>query len=407
MHGRPGGTRRRRLSGMTITVLRADRLFDGTGAPPVDNPTVVIDGRRIVSVNAADVPAGATVVHLPGATLLPGLVDTHVHLAFDASPDPVAALAGRDAAETFAVMCTAARRAARAGVTTVRDLGDVDHLALGVRAAARTDPTLPEILAAGVPITTPGGHCHFLGGAASGVEGVRAAVRDRHERGVDVIKVMVSGGNMTPGSRPETVQFTDDELRALVGEAHTLGLQVAAHAHGAAAIVAAVAAGVDSLEHASFMTADSVEDIPDGLLDEINRRGVALSLTLGLRVDEGSTLPPAMAARLPKLTANAAAMCASGARVVVGTDAGIGPVKPHDVLPTALVQLIRIGMTPAAALHAMTGRAAEVVGLGDRKGKVVAGYDADLLAVDGDPLADPSALHRIRAVYVRGAALTR
>jgi imidazolonepropionase-like amidohydrolase len=405
LHGRPGGVRRRTLSGMTITVLRADRLFDGTGAAPVDHPTVVIDGQKIVSVRAAEVPADATVVDLPGATLLPGLVDTHVHLAFDASPDPVAALAGRDAAATFAAMCAAARVAARAGVTTVRDLGDVDYLALGVRAAARTDRTLPEVVAAGVPITTPGGHCHFLGGAVSGVDGVRAAVRDRHDRGVDVIKVMASGGNMTPGSRPETLQFSAEELRALVEEAHTLGLRVAAHAHGAAAVIAAVAAGVDSVEHASFITSDAVEDIPDGLLEEINRRGVALSLTLGLRLVEGVAMPPVMAARLPKLTANATEMCASGARVVVGTDAGIGPVKPHDVLPTALVQLIQLGMAPAEALHAITGRAAEVVGLGGRKGHVLTGYDADILAVDGDPLRDPSALHRIRAVYVRGAAL--
>ncbi|MGN9914697.1 metal-dependent hydrolase family protein [Phytohabitans sp. LJ34] len=339
-------------------------------------------------------------------TLLPGLVDTHVHLAFDASPDPIGALATRDAAETFAAMCVAARRAARAGVTTLRDLGDVDYLALGVRAAARADWTLPDVLAAGVPITTPGGHCHVLGGAASGVEGVRAAVRERHERGVDVVKVMASGGNMTAGSRPEAPQFTAEELRALVDEAHRLGLPVTAHAHGTAAIVDSVASGVDSLEHASFMTADAVDDIPHGLLDEIQRRGVALSLTLGLKPVEGFAMPPEMASRRPKLIANATAMRASGARIVVGTDAGIAPIKPHDVLPTALVHLAQIGMSPAEALHAITGRAAEVLGLGDRKGKILPGYDADILAVDGDPLRDPAAIHRIRAVYVRGAALT-
>ena len=389
---------------MTITVLRADRLFDGTVA--LDSPVVVLDGQKIISVGAAEVPAGAEIVDLPGATLLPGLVDTHTHLVFDASPDPVAALAERDAADTFAAMCAAARRAARAGVTTLRDLGDVDYLALGVRAAARTDRTLPEIFAAGLPITTPGGHCHFLGGVARGVDGVRAAVRERHERGVDVIKVMASGGNMTPGSRPEVAQYTVEELRAIVDEAHGLGLPVTAHAHGTTAIAGAVAAGVDSLEHVSFMTADSVDDIPDGLLDEIRARGVALSLTLGFRPVPGLAPPPGIVARLPKLAANAAAMRAAGLRVVVGTDGGIAPFKPHDVLPAAIDQLVEMGMTPAEALHAMTARAAEVVGAGDRKGRILPGYDADLLAVDGDPLTDPAAIHRVRAVYVRGAALT-
>ena len=388
----------------SLIALRAARIFDGTGSPLSDDAIVVLDGDRIASVGGP-IPDGATVVDLPGATLLPGLVDTHMHLAFDASADPVARLAERDAAETFTAMGAAARRAARGGVTTVRDLGDVGYLSLGVRDAARSDHTLPQIVAAGVPITTPGGHCHFLGESAAGVDGVRAAVRARHHRGVDVIKVMASGGNMTPGSRPELAQYTLEELRAIVEEAHGLGLPVTAHAHGTQAIVDAVAAGVDSLEHVSFMTADSVDDIPDGLLEEIVARGVALSLTLGMRLVEGASMPPGMLIRRPRLMANGARMCASGARIVVGTDAGIAPLKPHDVLRTSLVQLAQIGMKPAEALHAITGRAAEVIGLGDRKGRLAPGYDADVLVVDGDPLTDPEAIHRIRAVYVRGTAL--
>jgi imidazolonepropionase-like amidohydrolase len=388
----------------TLIALRAAQIFDGTGSPPSDDATLVLDGDRIASVGGG-VPDGAIVVDLPGATLLPGLVDTHVHLAFDASADPVARLAERDAAQTFAAMSAAARRAARGGVTTVRDLGDVGYLSLGLRDAARSDHTLPQIVAAGVPITTPGGHCHFLGESAAGVHGLRAAVRARHDRGVDVIKVMASGGNMTPGSRPELAQYTLEELRAIVEEAHGLGLPVTAHAHGTQAILDAVAAGVDSLEHVTFMTAESVDDIPDGLLDEIVARSVALSLTFGMRPVEGASMLPAMLIRLPLLAANAALMCASGARIVVGSDAGIGPLKPHDVLRTSLVQLAQIGMSPAQALHAITGRAAEVIGLGDRKGRLAPGYDADVLVVDGNPLTDPAAIHRIRAVYVRGTEL--
>ncbi|WP_426506322.1 amidohydrolase family protein [Dactylosporangium sp. McL0621] len=299
-------------------------------------------------------------------------------------------------------MCAAGRRAVAGGVTTVRDLGDTGYLALGVRDAARADPSLPHVVAAGVPITTPGGHCHFLGEGVRGEAGLRRAVRERHERGADVVKVMASGGNLMPGSRIERPQYTREELCAVVDEAHRLGLPVAAHAHATAAILDAAAAGVDSLEHASFMTADDVDEIPAGLLEEIVARDIVLSPTLGLRAGPGTAMPPAMLTRLPKLVAAATRMAAAGARIVVGTDAGIAPIKPHDVLRDAPVHLQQLGFGPADALHAITARAAAAIGLGDRKGHLRPGYDADVLAVDGDPLTDPAALHRIRAVYVGG-----
>ncbi|WP_433049134.1 amidohydrolase family protein [Dactylosporangium sp. CS-033363] len=383
-----------------MKVLRAARVFDGTAVTA--DTEICIDAGKIVPGPA---PEGAEVLELPGATLLPGLVDTHVHLAFDASPDPVAALAARDAADAFAAMCAAGRRAVQGGVTTVRDLGDSGYLGLGVRDAARTDPTLPHVVASGVPVTTPGGHCHFLGEGVRGEAEMRAAVRERHARGVDVIKVMASGGRMTPGSRWELSQYTRRELGALVDEAHGLGLPVAAHAHGTAAIVDAVAAGVDSLEHASFMTADDVDPIPDGLLDEIVARGIVISLTLGFRPGASVGPPPEMVALLPKLVANARRMAEAGATIVVGTDAGIAPMKPHDVVRDAPAHLAQLGLDPARCLHAVTARAAAAIGLGDRKGRLRPGYDADVLAVDGDPLTDPAALHRIRAVYVRGVAV--
>ncbi|NUS53806.1 MAG: amidohydrolase family protein [Streptomycetaceae bacterium] len=376
--------------------LRAARLFDGERLR--EDATVTIRDGRILAVGETP-PSDATVVDLPGATLLPGLVDAHVHLAFDASADPVAGLADREDAATAEAIAAAARYALRGGVTTVRDLGDVRFLSLGVRDAARSDPALPHIVAAGVPVTTPGGHCHFLGEPAAGADGVRAAVRDRHDRGVDVIKVMASGGNLTPGSRPDVAQYTVDEMRAVVAEAHRLGLPVTAHAHGTSAVVAAVEAGVDSIEHASFMTADDVDEIPPGLLDRIVARGIALSLTFGNRPVDGAAPPPAIARRMPKLLANARLMHSAGARIVVGTDGGIAPIKPHDAVRYALPQLAAIGLSPAEQLRAVTSRAAEVLRLGDRKGRLAAGYDADVLAVDGDLLTHPEAIHRIAAVY--------
>ena len=379
-----------------LTVVRGARLFDGAEVAAFAAPTVVIDGNRIVAVgDAVPVPEHAVLVDLPGATLLPGLVDTHVHLALDASTDPVGRLAGQDDAALLAAMADAARTAARAGVTTVRDLGDRDFLSLDLRASA--DPTLPTIVASGPPLTTPAGHCHFLGGATADI---RAAVHAHAERGVDVIKVMASGGNLTPGSRPELPQFEPDELRAAVDEAHRHQLPITAHVHSTRAVTAAVAAGVDGLEHVTFMTADGVDPVPADLLAEIVARQVVLGLTVG-SVPGAPILAP-MAARMPALLANVRLLCASGASIVAGTDGGVSPGKPHDVLPYAIEALTRVGMSPAEALVAATSRAAEVCGLGDRKGRLVPGFDADLLAVDGDPLHEPAALRRVRAVFVRG-----
>src|SRR5436305_8449605 len=193
-----------------LTALRAAWLFDGIGSAWVPDPLVVIDGGTIVAVGSgAPAPDGADVVDLGGAALLAGLVDTHVHLAFDASADPVGALAARSDEEVLEAMVRAGQAALRGGVTTVRDLGDRDYLSLRLRGR----PGLPTIVAAGPPLTTPGGHCHYLGGVAEPTaEGVRAAVREHTERGVDVIKIMASGGTLTPGTHQHLAPFTPGVL---------------------------------------------------------------------------------------------------------------------------------------------------------------------------------------------------
>src|SRR5260370_10759797 len=184
-----------------LTALRAAWLFDGAGSSMVRDPVVVIDGATIIAVDSGvSAPEGAEIIDLPGATLLPGLVDTHVHLAFDASTDPVGHLSGREDGEILTAMARAGQAALRGGVTTVRDLGDRDYLSLGLRRR----PDLPTIVAAGPPITTPGWHCHYLGwGAAPTGRGVRAAGREHVERGGDVIKIMASGGGLEPGGPPD------------------------------------------------------------------------------------------------------------------------------------------------------------------------------------------------------------
>ncbi|TDV52097.1 amidohydrolase family protein [Actinophytocola oryzae] len=382
---------------MSLTLLRAARVFDGTRV--IANPTVVIDGGRVVATGV-ELP-DAEVVELGDVTLLPGMIDVHVHLAFDGGPDPVAALVARTPDEVHDSMVDAARRTLRRGVTTVRDLGDLNFSSLELRGR----PDLPTIVAAGPPVTTEGGHCHFLGGATTGTEAsVRAAVRRRVERGCDVVKIMASGGTLTAGSAQHEPQFGVAELRAAVDEAHRHGLPVVAHAHASAGIANALAAGVDGLEHVSFWSADGVDDRPD-LLELITERRAAVGASIGMAPpspSSGVRPPPEVVARVPRIMAAYRRLIEAGAVVVAGTDAGIGPPKRHPSLPNAVPQLVGLGMTPLEALRAVTSVAAEVCGLAGRKGRLAPGYDADLVAVAGDPVTDPAAVHDVRAVYLGG-----
>ncbi|MEV0212009.1 amidohydrolase family protein [Micromonospora sp. NPDC050695] len=392
---------------MTKHAVRAARMFDGERLVG-GGVLLLLDGGRITDVRRGwiEVPEGWPVREHPDGTLLPGLIDAHVHLCADAGPDALGRLAERPETDLDAVVEASLRAHLAAGVTTVRDLGDRHGAVLRWRDREVRDD-LPTVVASGAPITSVGGHCWWMGGEASGVDGIRETVRRQAAAGADVVKVMASGGVFTPGTDTTRPQFTDQELTAALTQAHDLGLPVTAHAHALSAVEQALRVGVDGIEHCTCVTASGAQ-VPGELAARLATSGVAVCATLG--TDPAVITPPEvveMAARAglseAALRAAAATLHRAGVRLVAGSDAGLGPAKPHGILPETLVEYVASGIPATAALAAATSVAAEVCGLGRRKGRVRAGFDADLLVVDGDPTRDVTVLRRPLAVYRAGA----
>jgi imidazolonepropionase-like amidohydrolase len=386
-----------------LLALGAQGLFDGV-AVTRGRVMVLVEGGRIVTVDrsGAAPPPYAEVVELTDATLLPGLVDAHVHLAFDPMGHPLVDVLGVDDDVLLSRMRSNAARALAAGITTMRDLGDARYLTGRLRSAWTGGP---ELLMSGPPITRTGGHCWFLGGEADGVDGVRAAVAQRVAAGVDVIKIMATGGLMTPGFGVHESQYGPAELRAACEAAHDCGLAITAHAHGPRGIAESVAAGVDGVEHATFLTPDGVE-FDASTVDRLAAAGVFVGSTEAW-LPGGPSLPPADARRLEQCRANVVRMQRAGVRVVCSSDAGVGSRKPPDVLPHGVVLFASLGFSTVDALAAATSVAARACGVGSRKGRLAPGFDADILAVAGDPTTDVRALLDVRAVFRAGRRVSR
>ncbi len=383
--------------------LTAQRLFDGRTPQVFDEWGIEIDDGRIVDIGPSRAMRPASdVVDLGDATLLPGLIDVHQHLAFDASDDPVGHLEADDDATLLARMRQAAQRALVAGITTIRDLGDRGYLSLTLRDEFRKGHEVgPRILTSGPPLTVTGGHCWFLGGEVDGEDGIRRAVRERVARGVDVIKIMATGGNMTPTLGPHESQYSRADLHAAVEEAHAHGLKLAVHAHGPQGIADTLAVGADSIEHCTFFTAEGVDADPDALR-QLADSGTVLSMTAAVLPDVEPRFP-AMRQRLDAILENHATLFALGARIVCSSDAGVVPSKPHDVLPYGVSGFLpAIGMTNAQALTTTTAIAAEVCGIAETTGTLEAGKAADIVAVAGNPLDDITAIHDVVATYIKG-----
>lgn len=378
-------------------VLTGGRVWDGH-AEATTSAEVAVEGGHIVGGTPE---SDAVRLDISGCTVLPGLIEAHAHLCFNAGADWRAVYDADTSHSMLLRMAGHAQRMLRAGITTVRDLGAPTDLAIALRAASRSGAVLaPDLLVAGAPVTPTGGHCWFMGGEADGVEGLRVAVRERQKAGVDWIKVMASGGNMTPGTNPFAPQFTVAELTAVREEAHRVALRVTAHAHGVEGIRVAVEAGVDGLEHCSFQAPEG--NAPDdALIARIAREGILVSptITSGLGAAEGT---PRWESRGDVVRR----IFAAGCRVVMSTDCGI-PNTPHEDLAVSMGILQRLAdLAPVEVLKLATSTSAEHLGLPDR-GVVAEGRRADLLVVEGDPTEDLGALRRVRAVVRAGELVYR
>ena len=393
---------------------RAPRAFDGERVLP-GGALVLVEDQRIVGVEPASAaaPDGCPVTEF-GGTLLPGLIDTHVHLCGDSGPRALDRIPELSADELQQVIATAEQQHLRAGVTAVRDLGDhrwavLDRIGSGGIGSGGIGPggIGPTVVGSGPPITSPRGHCWSMGGEAASDDDLRRAVRERAERGAAVVKIMASGGVMTPDTDLLAGQFTLAQLRVVVEEAHRLGLPVTAHAHALPAVEASAAAAVDGIEHCSCLTA-SGSHRPPQLLARLVAAGTYVCPTLG-RVP-GVAPPPRVQATLEAVHGtyeehlpHVAELRDAGTTLLAGTDAGIGPSKRHGLVPMAIADLVAAcGMAPADALVSATSLAARACGLEHRAGRLAPGLQADLVAVDGDALTDVTVLQRPRLVLARG-----
>jgi imidazolonepropionase-like amidohydrolase len=393
------------------TLVRAGHLLDVKTGKPLDNETIVVVGENIQSIapsaSVAQQP-GDAVIDLNGMTVLPGLIDVHTHLTGDPDFDPYRELTTTDAKEAITGVANA-RTTLLAGITSVRNVGAGGYSDVDLRDAINAGQVPgPHMQVSGPPLGITGGHCdenllplkyHVVGeGVADGIAAVQQKVRQNIKYGADLIKICATGGVLSKGDDPQASQYTLEEMRAIVADAHRLGRKVAAHSHGSQGILWASEAGVDSIEHGSY--------INDEAIAEMKKNGTYLVPTLYLedwQIEKGS-LPPFYHQKMVDVSAvaktNIKRAMQAGVKIAMGTDAA---VYPHGLNAHELdVYVNQLGMTPLAALQTATINAVDLMGWTAKTGALEPGKWADIIAVEKSPLEDVRILQDVKFVMKGG-----
>jgi len=400
------------------TVIHAGRLLAAPGEAPKQGQSVWIADAKIKSVASGfiDPPTGARLIDLKDKFVLPGLIDCHVHLTAQLGADSRLRLVEDTDPKIALDAAQRARVTLAAGFTTVRDVGArIPEVIYALRGAiAEGKVPGPRILCVGAILSPTGGHGQAYGyradvcaciqsniGVCDGIDACRRAVRAQVAQGADAIKFVATGGVLSDLRTGVDQQFIDDEIRTIIDAAHQLGRRVSAHAHGATGINAALAAGVDSIEHGSFLDDKSIKLFLEG--GAFHTPTIIAGMTVVEMARRGGTLTPSQTEKALLIGEHIKHALArsyrAGVRITFGTDMGVGP---HGQNAREFALMVEAGMTSADAIKAATADAAELLDITDIAGSLAPGKSADVIAVDGDPLADVTELERVTFVMARG-----
>ena len=394
---------------MTV-VLRAGLLVDGHGDDPVPNPLIEIGNGLIRSVSSGQLPESSelNLVDLGEVTIIPGLIDAHVHLSFSCEENSREAFVEASDEDLLAKARANARIHLEAGVTTVRECGGRGDLMIRLsREIDAGDLSLPRILPSGAPICVERGHLWFMGGEVRGIDDIERAIHGQIDRGAHYIKITSTGGSFTPGTDLTQASFSLDEMRAAVNAAHSRGVHIGSHAHGAPGIRNSVEAGVDTVEHCTWVSPSGSIIEPD-VLRALVESDCWVAPTMGNTLRHSRDAPEKAAKRRPIASSwtstleNVAEMIGAGVRMIAGTDSGMNPIAFHGSIANELSAMHLAGLSGMDAIKSATEESARALRVADSIGSIRPGLRADLVALDSNPLDDIEALADVQLVFRNG-----